>query len=275
MLRRMGRNALVTLRAVPLLLLLMLLVLLPASGGCRGKAVSRSTSHFPAGTGFVRHELDIDGTPHPLWVFLPKNYDASKSYPTIVFLHGLFEAGADGSNALSAGLGPVIARDPDAWPFIVLFPQSSGTWRGPRRERLVMRSLDWAQQHYAVDRARVILAGLSYGGLGAWQIGARHPDRFAALVPVSGPRDLACADELVGMPVWAFHNRGDPIIDSDGSEQMCAQIAQLGGRARYTAFDRIGHDCWDRAVADTDLVEWMLRQQQRSSAEVVSVSSTE
>ena len=269
----MRRNALLRLLVVPSVLLL----LAAASVGCRGKAVATSTSHFPPGTGFVRHEVDVDGATHPLWVFLPKDYDASKRYPTIVFLHGLFEAGADGTNALSAGLGPVIARDPENWPFIVLFPQSSGTWRGQGRERLVMRSLDWAESQYGVDRARVILAGLSYGGLGTWQIGARHADRFAALVPVSGLRDLECADELVGTPVWAFHNRGDPIIASHGSEQMCAQIAQLGGQARYTAFDRIGHDCWDRAVAQTDLVDWMLRQQRGASPadRTVAVSSAE
>ena len=271
MLRRMRRHAHVTLRAVPLLLLLLMLL---SSIGCRGTAVAQSTSHFPAGTGFVQREFDVDGATHRLWLFLPRDYDASKRYPTIVFLHGLFEAGGNGTGALSAGLGPVIAADPDDWPFIVLFPQSSGTWRGPRRERLVMRSLDWAESQYSIDRGRVILAGLSYGGLGTWQIGARHPQRFAALVPVSGLRDLACADELVGTPVWAFHNRSDPIIHSEASEEMCAQIAQLGGRARYTAFDRIGHDCWDRAVAQTDLVEWML-QQQRVAAEPVAVSSVD
>ena len=266
MLRRMSRNTLVTTWAV--------LLALAASLGCRGNAVAHSTSHFPPGTGFVRHDVDFDGERHKLWVFLPKDYNPTRTYPAIVFLHGLFEAGSDGTGALSAGLGPVIARDPDDWPFVVLFPQSGGTWRGPRRERLVMRSLDWAERHYAIDRGRVILAGLSYGGLGTWQIGARHAERFAALVPVSGLRDLACADDLVGTPVWAFHNRGDPIINSHGSAQMCERIAQLGGRARYTAFDRIGHDCWDRAIAQTDLLDWMLRQQ-RTSVEVVSVSSVD
>src|SRR5688500_15636347 len=107
MLHGMRRNALVTLGTVRLLPLL----LLAACIGCRGKGVATSTSHFPPGTGFVLHDVDVDGTTHPLWVFVPKHYDASKRYPTIVFLHGLFEAGTDGTNALSAGLGPVIARD--------------------------------------------------------------------------------------------------------------------------------------------------------------------
>ena len=67
------------------------------------------------------------------------------------------------------------------------------------------------------------------------------------------------------MPVWAFHNRQDPFVVSQGSQQMCAQIDQLGGQARYTAFDGVGHYCWDRAVAQTDLVDWMLRQRARDA----------
>jgi predicted peptidase len=256
----MSRNALVT--TVTLMLL--------ASLGCRGNAVAHSTSHFPPGRGFVEREVDVDGEVHPLWVFIPRSYDPARSYPTIVFLHGLFEAGSDGTAALSAGLGPVIADDPDDWPFIVLFPQSSGTWKGPQRERLVMRSLEWAQHEYAIDRTRVILAGLSYGGLGTWQIGARHANRFAALVPVSGLRDLACADELRDVPVWAFHNVHDPFVDSQGSKAMCAQITELGGQARYTGFDRVGHDCWDRAVAQTDLVDWMLHQRATRALELTA-----
>ena len=245
-----------------------------ASAGCRGNAVARSTSHFRPGTGFVRCTIEFEGRPHPLWVFLPMDYDPARRYPTIVFLHGLFEAGSDGNAALSGGLGPVIAREPDRWPFIVLFPQSSGTWRGAARERLVLHSLEWAEQRYAIDRGRVILAGLSYGGLGTWQIGARHADRFAALVPVAAFRDLACADELRDLPVWAFHNRLDPFVDSDGSQQMCAQIAQIGGQARYTGFDRVGHDCWEQAVAQTDLVDWMLRQRARGGGASARVEFT-
>jgi predicted peptidase len=242
---------------------LLALLSLACSVGCRGTSVARSTAHYRPGTGFVHNTVDLGGQSHSMWVFLPKDYDPARRYPTILFLHGLFEAGADGSGALSGGLGPVIAQDPDAWPFIVLFPQSSGTWRGEARERLAMRSLDWAEQRYAIDRSRVILAGLSYGGLGTWQIGARHANRFAALVPIAAFRDMECADALREVPVWAFHTRHDPFVDSRGSHDMCAQIDQLGGQARYTAFDGVGHDCWDRAVAQTDLVGWMLRQRAR------------
>src|SRR5687768_17352354 len=107
----------------PILAIIATMLILITLSGCAGKVVAQSTSHFRPGTGFVQRAIEIDGKPHPLWVFLPRNYDAAQRYPTIVFLHGLFEAGSDGTGALSAGLGPVIAQSPDEWPFIVIFPQ--------------------------------------------------------------------------------------------------------------------------------------------------------
>ncbi|HEX3356113.1 MAG TPA: prolyl oligopeptidase family serine peptidase [Tepidisphaeraceae bacterium] len=231
--------------------------------GCRGDAVSRSTRAFPQSTGFVRREMMFDGKPQPLWVFIPKNYSADKQSPAIVFLHGLFEAGNGETSCLSGGLGPVIAEHPENWPFITIFPQSTGTWRGPERDRFVIASLDYAEQQYSIDPDRVILAGLSYGALGTWQIGANHPDRFAALVPVSGHRATELVERLVLLPVWAFDMRGDPIVSSQNSEEMCRQIDQHHGVARLTEFLGVGHDCWELAVHQSTLVDWMLEQRRR------------
>ncbi|MDW8263241.1 MAG: alpha/beta hydrolase-fold protein [Phycisphaerales bacterium] len=234
-------------------------------GGCRsGSEVARSTAAFPVGRGFVRHQLTLDGRPHTLWIFVPRDYCPGRKYPAILFLHGLFEAGRGTDAALSAGLGPVIADRKDSWPFITIFPQSPGTWKGEARQRLAMAALHQAEQMYSIDPDRVILAGLSYGALGTWQLAARHPDRFAALVPVSGHRATELVERVAMLPVWAFAVTGDLFVDADNSREMCDEIAALGGRPRFTRFRGIGHDCWDRAIAQSDLVGWMLAQRRRS-----------
>jgi predicted peptidase len=244
--------------SLPALLLIGLLL----QAGCHGSAasVARSTSDFPAGTGFVKHEVVVDGAMHQVWVFIPKNYRPENRCPSILFLHGLFEAGKDDGGAITAGLGPVIARSPQTWPFITIFPQSTGTWRGDDRERLAMAALDSVQANWSVDGDRVTLAGLSYGGLGVWEIGARHPDRFAALVPVASPGDRDAIDRLLLLPVWAFNYRADLVVSSARSDEMCREITSHGGNAKQTCFAGIGHDCWNRAVAESDVVDWMLQQ---------------
>ena len=234
-------------------------------GGCQGAMVASSTNEFPLNTGFTQREITVDGQTHILWVFVPKNYRPDYKYPAVLFLHGLFESGdgSDKDKVLSAGLGPVIGDDPNNWPFITIFPQSTGTWQGEDRERLAMASLDYAQTQWTIDPDRVILAGLSYGALGVWEIGAKHPDRFAALVPVSGHKATEWVDRLCFVPVWAFSAKDDGWVASSGSEEMCRDINQHGGWARLTEFYGNDHDCWELAVHDSNLVNWMLLQHRR------------
>src|SRR6266704_1344618 len=138
--------------------------------GCvSGASVHRTTQDFPQGTGFATRTVTVDNKERKFAVFIPRDYSAKKKYPTIVFLHGFFESGRDAKRCLSAGLGPVIAKDPEHWPFISVFPQTMGSWRGASYERLAMACLDDVEANYSVDRNRVILAGLSYGGRGTWE----------------------------------------------------------------------------------------------------------
>lgn len=244
------------------------------ASGCigSGAGVRQSTRHFPQQTGFVQRELTIDGVRKSYWVFLPPNYHPSRLHPTVLFLHGLFEGGNGGSNVLSAGLGPVIARNPEAWPFITIFPQSNGSWQGDEHERLAIAALDDAEKQYPIDPDRVILAGLSYGGLGVWEIGARNKGRFAALVPVSGHAAPELAEALVLTPVWAFASRDDMWVNADNSRQMCAAIQSRGGRARLTEFPGGEHDCWALAIDGSELMTWMLRQKRNPLQAVVQTS---
>ena len=239
------------------------LALLPFACGCHsesGATVAHSTHLFPQKTGFIERHVTVDGSARTVWVFLPPDYNPNRLYPAILFLHGLFEEGNGGTNVLSAGLGPVIARNPSAWPFITIFPQSSGTWQGEDREKLAMAALKDAQKNYPIDPDRIILAGLSYGGLGVWEIGTKDRSHFAALVPVSGFATTQPSDRLASIPVWAFASKQDPFVTCDNSEKMCQFIDAHGGHAHLTEFDSDQHDCWLMAVDKSDVVNWMLNQ---------------
>jgi poly(3-hydroxybutyrate) depolymerase len=85
------------------------------------------------------------------------------------------------------GLGPELLAQPERWPFLVLFPQKPAKddeWE--QHEAALLAMLDEVSGRYNVDPNRVLLTGLSQGGHGTWVLGARHPERWAALVPVCG-----------------------------------------------------------------------------------------
>src|SRR5258706_364876 len=176
--------------------LLVALALFHIMGCVSGATVQRTTREFPQGTGFQTRIVTVDQQERKFAVFVPRDYSAGKKYPTIVFLHGLFESGRDARRCLSAGLGPVIAKDAEHWPFISVFPQTMGSWRGASNERLAMACLDDVEANFAVDKDLVILAGVSYGGRGAVGICAQDRDWVAGAVAVSWASSCDVSDKL-------------------------------------------------------------------------------
>lgn len=120
-----------------------------------------------------------------------------------------------------------------------------------------------------IDQRRIYLTGLSYGGYGTWHMAARHPDLWAAIAPVCGAADPAIADRLIQpeLPIWMFHGGRDPLIKVDWAYPLFNALETAGHRSvRFTVFEDLGHNCWDRVYAGDDLYRWFL-QQRRSGGE--------
>jgi len=111
-------------------------------------------------------------------VYLPKNYDASKPYPYIVFLHGIGERGLNMSlDAAVHTHGPIaeISRGLKAPDAIIIEPQY---YSSPWNARMLKNTLDSIGKIYLLDLNRFYLTGLSMGGGGA----VNFLDSFPTLV---------------------------------------------------------------------------------------------
>jgi predicted peptidase len=240
--------------------------------GCGGLNMSAANTGAPAGTGFSVREVVVDGAPHKYGLFVPHAYTANKPTPAIVFLHGLLEGGSDGVTAMKKGLSSAIATRAGTFPAIAIFPQSGGDWTGPVREKLALAVLDDVQAHYAVDRDRVVLTGLSNGGYGTWHIGANNPTRFSALVPIAGQADFESVPKLSRIPIWCFHNSGDIFVNVGAARDMVAQIRAAGSTSvQYTEFQAFGHGGWDEVYQDPKMLDWMLAQRISSRGQTAGV----
>jgi predicted peptidase len=218
-------------------------------------------------------------------VYRPRNWTADKKWPLIVYLHGGGERGRDGVASAAVGLGPAVHRANGQLPFVVIFPQAQRPWPFPEEEARLLSIVDAAIRDEAGDPDRVYLTGNSMGGFGTWIIGARHPERFAALAPFCGgvrpPRgvrvtsdsfsnqpdpEAAVARALGRMPVWAFHGGRDWVASPESSRRLVAAMRAAGGDITYTEYPDLGHDAWDRAYADPKLYEWLLAHVRRGSS---------
>ena len=190
---------------------------------------------------------------------MPEGYDDKREMPAVLFLHGSGERGEDGIQGAQIGLGAAIARHPEDFPMIAVFPQARKTWAADSDDaKAALAALDDVLASFKVDRKRVVLTGLSMGGAGAWEIAAAHPDRFAAVVPVCGRGKPEAAATLKGRPLWTFVGDADSDRTVRNTREMVAALRAVGAKPRLTEYRGIGHNSWDRAYNDPSLVAWML-----------------
>jgi predicted peptidase len=255
---------------VPLFVTLILAVF--CFGGCNG---ARNTALDMVGKngdkGFMIKEIVRGERVRKYGLFVPLHYSdgGTTKYPVIIFLHGVGEGGNDARANLTVGLAPYVADQAETFNFFVIFPQSSNGQWDPNSESAtdVIAELDAVARDYRnVDLDRVSLTGLSTGGYGTWEIGAKNKDRFAALVPMgSSASAFEQAPNLVSMPIRVYHNDGDIAAAMYNDEVMVQKIQSLGGKAELFKTDGPGHDCWDIAYGQTDLFTWLAHQRRRSA----------
>lgn len=230
---------------------------------------------------FLERKVTIDGHAYAYRVWLPPHYTKLRRWPVILYLHGSGESGDDNLRQITTSLPALLGHQPSRYPAIVVIPQCAfgHEWYG-EMEKQALAALDQSIKEFRGDRRRVILTGVSMGGAGVWYF-ARHPQRFAAIVPVCGevvraandpfpiepPSDIAAilhapnpyaalAARIGSTPAWAFHGSDDPVISVEQSRRMVAALRN----ARYTEYKGVGHDIWDRAYDDRELAKWMLSQ---------------
>jgi len=223
-------------------------------------AVGCASDRSASNTSFQKQSFVYDGKSRNYAVYTPPGYDARKQYPTILFLHGLFENGNDGHGMTTVGLGPALKEHADLFHCVVVFPQTSDSWRDDDQLPMAIATLDDAEKRFGIDPNRIVLTGVSTGGAGVWKLGAAYPDRFAALAPLCAFSDESDASKLTKLPVWAFHNRFDPIVGVWNTSSMAKAVNDAGGHVRETIYGAFGHDCWDETYSNPKVIEWLQSQ---------------
>ncbi len=196
-------------------------------------------------------------------VFLPEGYDGTKTFPVILFLHGSGERGDDGIRPAQAGIGPIIAGQPSSFPFIVVFPQARRTWAADSDDaRGALAALDDVLSTFKADRDRVLLTGLSMGGFGTWQLASTQPKRWAAIVPVCGFSETSAVSPIAEakLPIWSFIGDADSGRLLTSTRTMISALREADASPRETEYRGVGHNSWDRAYSEPELIRWMIEK---------------
>lgn len=201
-----------------------------------------------------------------------------KEYPVIFFLGGLGERATDEKriNLIQNGLLPEYIWKGNDVPMMVMSIQHiHSNWNND----MIEEAMSYAFKEFPIDRKRVYLVGTSAGAFGAWRFAEEWPEKLTAMAVFSGGGNPQNACELKQLPIYAFHNKVDELVDSKLSKEMVDAVNRCSSRetALLQIFPDEGHDAWRRVfdhnhpdwskspdVEKINIFEWLLSHQRET-----------
>ena len=186
----------------------------------------------------------------------PNGYKQGERYPVLFYIHGAGGRGADIDVIRNHTFFSLTEKYED-FPFISVAPQCySNTWFDIFEQLQDFVKMICASDF--CDPERVYFMGASMGGYTTWQLAMTMPETVAAIVPICGGGMNWNTARLVNVPVWAFHGDKDTTVYLCESEMMVNKVNKLGGSAKLTVYEGVGHDAWTATFNNPEVFEWLL-----------------
>jgi predicted peptidase len=220
----------------------------------------------------------------PYRILFPENFDPTQKYPLVIILHGSGERGNNNEAQLKYGtdifLNPTLRQK---FPAIVVFPQcpNDSFWSNvqfgtdsvthkrkflfqtvntepTKAMKLLMGLTQQLLDKPYTDKKKVYVGGLSMGGMGTFELIGRKTKWFAAAISICGGDNTLNAPKYAKkVPMWIFHGAKDDVVPADHSYAMVEALRQAGADPRFTIYPNDGHNSWDHAFAEPDLLPWL------------------
>ena len=223
----------------------------------------------------------VDDSAQPFWVYVPEK--PAPKPGLLVFLHGY-----------SSTIDRLVA--PDVPGALADLAEQAGAYavapygRGATDyqhigERDVLIVINEMASRYGIDREKVVLSGMSMGGLGCWCMGARHARLFNALAVICGradfyewhglgPEDIPSwqrdiidvqfatryLPNLTNTSVVAVHGALDEVVTYNQGVFPVRRLLSLGARdIRLVTIPDGEHDAYAYAIADAAFTNLIVR----------------
>jgi predicted peptidase len=204
-------------------------------------------------------------TNNELGYILNKPANRKEQKPLIVFISGDGEKGTDLEKVKIHGpLKYLKTHELDAY---ILAPQckEDEKWSIESIYELILK----VQKENKIDPDRIYVTGLSSGGWAAWNLALSYPDKFAALVPISGFVDLIeleSACKIANIPTRIFHGLLDDVVKVDYAIAIYKELKKCNAKdVQLTIFDDAGHDSWTKVYDNPEIYNWMFKQKKQNT----------
>ncbi len=157
-----------------------------------------------------------------LYVYIPTNRPQDRM-PVVLFLHG--------SVGNFKGYVWVLKQVADRCHVAIVAPTFGfGNWSMPGGVEAIERAREFCARNPLLDTNRIVLAGLSNGGLGVTRAGGGTPANYRGFIYISGviENDPAFAAAAKGMPLLIIHGAEDERIPRKYIDEAINGMRQQG-----------------------------------------------
>ena len=135
-------------------------------------------------TGIVRLvNKPRDGVEHYYSVNVPENYDPTRKYQVRFQLHGGVDGRADNQPRGNGAIGQLAGAEQI---YVLPYAWRDAPWWSDDQVLNFRAIVDQLKRKYNIDENRVVIAGVSDGGTGAYYIAMRETTLFAGFLPLNG-----------------------------------------------------------------------------------------
>ena len=209
----------------------------------------------------------------PYRLYVPLGYDKTQKYPLLLWLHGGTGRGSDNlkqitrDNEIGTHFWTTSAVQ-GTFPVFVLVPQcpSGEIWADPEFNQpskallLALEILGSVQNEFSIDPDRIYVAGQSMGGSGVWSVLQMYPEKWAGALLLAAYDTFTNPHAIAQVPLWVFQGDQDQSVPIDMVRDMMKQLRKVHAQLRYTEYPKAGHEIWNKAFAEPDLVPWLSSQ---------------
>lgn len=206
-----------------------------------------------------------DNTYQPYSIKLPKDYDSTKKYPLLVFLHG---SGQDDQGLLK------MPRSGGEFIEVAPFARDMfNCYDSVNSQNDILEAIDDVALHFSVDRDKIIIGGFSMGGYGALRTYYEHPEMYKGIAVFAGHPDLA--NDWLGAghpdflddkflthfpktPIFIYHGRKDGALPVSKAEELIAKLKSNGVFVTARIIDDKTHEYPDEET-NKIYFDWLMK----------------
>ena len=224
-------------------------------------------SYRPEKTGVVKlSNRTSDGVEHNYALNIPASYDPAKRYQVRFQLHGGVGGRTDNQPRGSGEIGALAGAEQI---YVIPYAWNDAPWWSDDQVLNLDAIVDSLKRSYNIDENRVVVAGVSDGGTGAYFIAMRETTLYASFLPLNGfikvlanpdidPGGLF-ATNLRNKPFFVVNGGKDPLYPTEIVEPYIQLMMNKGIQMEYHPQPDAGHntswwpqvkDAFEKFVAD-------------------------